>query len=555
MHQQQQVICDHILNFDFGKCEKVLSEAAEGNEKCLGLDQSNVNLGVIGVIRALISRSETDYNLTILQLAEIQKKSKKSFADLTLKLYPSTDHYVIKCLQVLDDPKFLNDSNDESDFRKVYHQRSVNELISAECGLLQIFLKCIFTGEQCNIFSALLTESELSNFRTCFMTLYHAYDRFTQLPPYTSLYLAGEYRSGLLMGWGLCSLLTLLLPSQLSTILGIIGFELASIPEALSLIESASIGNEEGLHSILSKIIILMYNLDVNSDISESKRLVNSIGHPKSALQQYMQAKLCRLEGQSSACIETLGRIRLSHPLIQMPVYWQMIQCFAENQKWPEAIQCIKSLRNCSSAGFPSNIFSFYLEASFTQASTGRTFGPLSVEVQGLLAKVLGAARDKHKAPRPFLDRLAITRARNVLERNEHFFLPHFEIILIWDRLKSINHKESTIAQVRKALESSGQLTLEHQALGWLILAILSDNPATTIKLINNHILPRERALPSANFVSIRAKCELAHCYLQEGKLHDKLLKEIELQCFDVNGFPGQATILLLISKLKIQNQ
>lgn len=547
----QKVISELILNLDFGKSEKLLRESA-GNQQ---FGPSSVDLGIIGVIRALISRSETDYNLAILQLADNQKNSIKAFGALTLKLYPNDDRYTTKCLQLVDDPLFSSDAAD-SDFIQAYRQRSISELISAEACLLQIFLKCTFTGEHSNIFSALLSASELSMFRTCFMTLYHAYDRFNQLPSHNSLSLGVEYRSGLFLVWGLCSLLTLLLPSQLATILGIDGFQLVTVSEALALIEH-SVSGDEDIRSILAKVILLMYNLDIKNDVAESKRLVDSIGHSKSALQQYMQAKLARLEGNTSASIEILGRIRLTHPLVQIPVYWQMILGFAETQKWPEAIQCIKSLRTCTSTGFPSTIFSLYLEAAFTQASTGRLFGALSAEVEVLLVKVLEASRGKHKAPRPFLDRLAISRARNVLERNEHFFLPHFEIILLWDRLKSISHKDSITNQIRKALESSGQLTFEQQVLGWLILAILSDTPSSTIKLITNHIIPRENALPPSSFITIRAKCELAHCYLQNGKVEpfQKLLKEVEMQCFDKNGFPGQATILLLISKLKIQMQ
>ena len=90
--------------------------------------------------------------------------------------------------------------------------------------------------------------------------------------------------------------------------------------------------------------------------------------------------------------------------------------------------------------------------------------------------------------------------------------------------------------------------------LGWLILAVLSDSPMASSKLIVNHILPREKALPPASFVGIRAKLELAKYLLHAGNDIEfgwKLLKEIEMNCFDKNGFPGQATILLLLSKLK----
>ena len=89
--------------------------------------------------------------------------------------------------------------------------------------------------------------------------------------------------------------------------------------------------------------------------------------------------------------------------------------------------------------------------------------------------------------------------------------------------------------------------------MGWLILAVLSDSAKAAIKLISNHIIKSERTLPSANFVLIRSKCELAYRQAIEGNdaSASSLLEEIEMLCFNKNGFPGQATILVLVSKLK----
>lgn len=558
------MLVNPVLNFEFAKVERILREKIEKDVGERKTGHASMNLGIISVIRALISRSETDYNLAILQLSETQNNATKIFSTLTLKLFPSANLFTFKSLQLLDDSRFVQkgenkeieiDSDSDSDFIESYYKRSVLELITAECALLQIFLKCVFTGEHSNIFASLLAESEFTDFRSAFMTLYHIYDRFKLLPEGNILKLDNEYRDGLMLTWGLCSLVTLLLPSPLAVILGTTGFQLSSIPEALNLIKySASLSNGDGLHFLLATLLLIFYNSDANINIEEAKRHLDSLGQPKSALCQYLQAKLARLQGQLSSSIDILTKIRSSSTMIQLPVFWQIIQCFAESQKWPEAIQYIKALRDC---GYPSRIFSLYLEASFMQASTGRTFGPLSFEVKCLLEKILEASRAKHKAPRPFMDRLAIARARNVLERGELFFLPHFEIFLLWNRLEGISHKEFVTSQVREALESSGQLTFEQQTLGWLILAVLCDSPATSSKLIVNHILPKERALPPSFFVMIRSKCELSRCLLLEGKKEaaQLLINEIEKICFDKNGFPGQITILLLLSKLKQQNQ
>lgn len=547
-----------ILDFEFTKAEKILRENIEKDVGESKLGHASMNLGIVNVIRALISRSETDYNLAILQLTETQNSASKMFSISTINLFPAADFFTFKSLQLLDDPRFTKEVEEsananeeiESDFMKIYYQRSVSELITAECVLLQIFLKCVFTGEHSNIFSSLLNESELTSFRSAFMTLYHAYDRFKFLPEGNKLRLDNEYRDGLMLAWGLCSLVTLLLPCQLAVILGTSAFQLSSVSEALNLIEYSASLSADGLHSLLASLILIFYHADVKNNVDEAQKHLDSLEQPKSVLCQYFQAKFHRLQGQLSSSIEILTKIRLTPAIVQLPIFWQIIQCFAESQKWPEAIQYTKMLRNC---GYPSIIFSLYLEASFMQASTGRAFGPLSFEVQCLLEKILEASRAKHKSPRLFLDRLAITRARNVLERGEHFFLPHFEMFLLWDRLKGISHKDFVTSQVRKALESSGQLTFEQQTLGWLILASLSSSPSSSIKLITNHILPKERALPAATFVMIRAKCELAQCLLFEGKTEAAkiLINEIEMRCFDKNGFPGQTTILLLLSKLK----
>lgn len=559
------MLVNPILNFEFAKVERSLRDKIEKDIGERKTGHAAVNLGIVSVIRALISRSETDYNLAILQLTETQNNATNIFSALTLKLFPSANFFTFKSLQLLDDSRFVQEAETEdkdmdkdkeidSDFIKSYYQRNVLELITAECALLQIFLKCVFTGEHSNIFTSLLSESEFTAFRSTFMALYHAYDRFKLLPEGNKLRLDNEYRDGLMFTWGLCSLVTLLLPSQLGVILGTSGFLLSSIYEALNLIKYSASLSSDGLHSLLATLILIFYNSEVNNNIEEAKEHLDSLGQPKSALCQYFQAKLLRLQGQLSSSIDVLTKIRSSSTMLQLPVFWQIIQCFAESQKWPEAIQYIKMLRD---VGYPSRIFSLYLEASFMQASTGRAFGPLSFEVQCLLEKILEASRAKHKAPRPFMDRLAIARARNVLERGEFFFLPHFEIFLLWNRLEGISHKEFVTSQVREALESSGQLTFEQQTLGWLILVVLCDSPVTASKLIVNHILPKERALPSSLFVMIRSKCELARCLLLEGKNEAAqfLINEIEMICFDKNGFPGQVTILLLLSKLKQQKQ
>jgi hypothetical protein len=548
------MLVNTVLNFEFAKIEKILREKVEKDVRERKTGHVAMNLGIVSVIRALITRSETDYNLAILQLTETQNNSAKFFSELTIKLYPTANHFTFKSLQLIDDSRFHEDEAADSDFIKTYCQRNVSELITAECALLQIFLKCVFTGEHSNIFSSLLSESELIAFRSAFMTLYHAHDRFKIISEENILKLNNEYRNGLMLSWGLCSLVTLLLPSQLAVILGTSGFQLESVDEALNLIECSASQSNGTLNSLLATLILIIYNSDLKNNIDEAKGHLDSLGQPKSALCQYFQAKLLRLEGQISSSIDILTKISPTSTMIQLTVFWQIIQCFAESQKWPEAIQYVKMLRDCC---YPSRILSLYLEASFMQASTGRAFGPLSFEVQCLLEKILEASRAKHKSPRPFMDRLAITRARNVLDRGEHFFLPHFEIFLLWNRLEGIYHKEFVTSQVRKALESSGQLTFEQQSLGWLILAVLSDSHITSSKLIVNHILPKEGTLPSSLFVIIRSKCELARCLLLAEKYEAAkiLINEIEMICFDKNGFPGQTTILLLLSKLKEQEK
>lgn len=538
-------IKDLILDFEFEKAEKELNESNSA-------DKAHMNQGIIAVIRTLITRSESDYNNTMGLLESIQRAANQEFLSKTIQLYPKADMFTIKTLQLLDDDRFIK-PGDDFEFFQAYSQRLMAELITVKCSMLSLFLKCMFTGEYSNIFSSLLAESELKDFRESFMTLYHAYERSKLLPKENVLMMgSSEYRIELDLAWGISSLITILLPSQLSIIMGISRFQPTSISDALNLIDSITTGPE--VHNLLATLILIIYYMEIKSDPEMVQKYLTILKQPKSAMYQYFQAKLLRLKGQSSAVIEIFSKIRLVPSVIQFPVYWQMIQCFAENQKWPEAVQYIRSLRDCSGAGgYPSKIFSFYLEAAFIQAASGRAFGPFSSEVQVLLEKILEVARTRHKAPRPLLDRLAITRARNVLERNEHFFLPHFEILLLWDRLKEIDHKDFVMSQVRKALESSGQLTFEQQMLGWLILAVLSDTPAVSSNLITNHILPREKYLSATSFTFIRAKCELANSLLLEGNVEvgRKLLNEIEMKCFDKNGFPGQTTILLLLSKMK----
>ena len=478
MVPSQQHVKDLILNFEFVKLENVLRDQLEQQK-----GNSNLDLGILGIIRAFISKSEPDFDSAIIELEDAEKKSENVFNSLTHKLYPSADLFTFKSLQLTDDPRFVNSHEDGGLFFKIYTQRIISEFTGSECILLQIFLKCFFTGEHSNILLTLLSEEELRAFRAAFMTIYHSFERFKQLPTDHSINtdVFVEYRDGLHLAWGLCSLLVLFLPSQMGIILGTSEFQLATVPECLAVIELAV--SRLNLHSILANLILILYACDFKNDFDMAKKYLELLGSPKSIMHQYFQSKLMHLQGKTTEAIEILTKIRLNSSIVQLPVYWEMIQCFAEDQRWPEAIQYIKALRE-RGAAFPSKIFSFYLEASFMQASTGRAFGPLSIEVQSLLKKVLEAARVKHKAPRPFLDRLAIVRSRNILERHEHFYLPHFEILLLWDRLKMIEHGDHVVKQVRKSLESSCELTLEQQSLGWLILAVLSKSPESSTKLI-----------------------------------------------------------------------
>lgn len=533
-----------IMNFEFVKLEKMFRDQQENNE-----GSSYLDLGILVIIRAFISKSETDFNLAIIELEAAQKGSEKRFKSLTHQLYPAADLFKFKSLQLTDDPRFINEQGNEP-FLKLYAHKLISELIASECVLMQIFLKCLFTGEHSNILLTLLSETELIAFRAAFMSIYHAYERFKQLPAEHLMKkeVFVEYRDGLHLAWGLCSLLVLLLPSPMVIILGTSEFQLDTVTQCLEVIESAVSGKI--LHSILANLILVIYAVDLKEDLMLARKYLDLVGDSKSIMSQYFYSKMARLQGNTAGAIEQLSKIRASSLLIQMPIYWQMIQCFAENQRWHEAIQYIKALReNCAS--FPSKIFSFYLEASFMQASTGRAFGPLSIEVQSLLKEVLVASRSKHKAPRSFLDRLAIARSRNVLERHEHFYLPHFEILFLWDRLRMIEHGDFVVKQVRKSLESSGELTFEQQSLGWLILATLSKNPESSIKLITNHIMPRERSLPPGNFISIRSKCELARCVQLLKEDAGKVLNEIEMLCFEKNGSPSQGIIFSLLFKLK----
>lgn len=543
-----------ILDCDFCKAEKYLRDKTESEQSFA------LSLGIVCLIRSIVSCSIIDFNLAILQLNDVHNKATVSCKATTSKLYPMASLLKVKSLQLFDDLRFTSNVETEKydakreEFNKLYYNRAVSDLIASECVLLKMLLKCIFNGVHSNIFAEIMKESELIQIRAAYLTLYHSYERFDQLPRGNALREDVEYRDQLMFSWGLCSLLTLLLPRQLGIIIGTSGFQLPTVAEALKVIEEAISGT--GIHSLLAILILLMHHIEVKSEDRTIKKYLDLLAHPNTVLPQLFKAKKIRLKGQTTVAIDILSRIRISPSSSQLPVYWEMIQCFAESQKWPESIQFIKYLRDSGQA-FPSKIFSLYLEASFMQASTGRTFGPLSVEVQILLRKVLEASRAKHQDPRPLLDQLSINRARNVLERNEQFFIPHFELILLWNRLENVMDKEFIINQIKKSLESSGQrqLTPEQQALGWLILAVLSDSSKAAIKLISNHIIKSERTLPPANFVSILSKCELAYRQAIEGndERASSLLEEIEMLCFDKNGFPGQATILVLISKLKHQ--
>ncbi len=69
-----KMLANSILNFEIGKIETNLREKINQDVEERKMGIAAMNLSIVGVIRALISRSETDYNLAILQLKIVLRK-------------------------------------------------------------------------------------------------------------------------------------------------------------------------------------------------------------------------------------------------------------------------------------------------------------------------------------------------------------------------------------------------------------------------------------------------------------------------------------------------
>lgn len=540
---------DLLQQGDFCGAEELL-QASVARDKTQQLGYSHLGLGILCAVRGMLSCSASDHATGMRHLRDGQCQAARQFSAVTQLLYPDMNPLQHLSLQLFVDAKACLKMGDDRTLLDWYLTRGHCELVMAECMLLRMLLAAIATSNGAAPFVGLCDTSEMPHLRACYTSLYYAKERLSQFDSADA-----HYRSGVQLCWGLFGILTALLPDTVSALLGTAGFQ-PSIDESVALLEKAACHG--GLHAVPARIVLVSFHLTIGNDTVVAETALAGAFPTVSPLSQYFVGLLRTRQGNRSLAIDAFLSVRLCRPdgkQQHLLCYWQAIQCHAASQQWIEALHCIRMLR--ASAKFPGAVVSLYLEAACLQASSGRSTGPLSVEVRGLLQQMLSAAesRQQKRGPGDALESLALARARAVIDRNEAFFLPQYELLLVWGRLREAAQGALIAEQIREVLGGSpGRLTDEQTALGWLMLAMLSPRTAST-ELILHHVLPRERnsTKSKSSYISALARCELVETLADHGQCEAaiRLLRSLERELSLSRGGMLQKPILFRIAQLK----
>ena len=531
MNNQQFAKIHYCLDWmdegDFGMAEEGLKHRLSAPEGEIDEAYAHFAGSCISVIKALMSQTAVDSERAFEQLHACRMLAQNTLTKLTFARFPNLSAQEHSLLRLTVSAPVSQQNLHCSHL----------QLIEAECTLLIITLQSLLMADYGNLLH-LSVDQQKSLFEAYF-TLFHAQSGLQQGDDYDH-----EYVCGVAFTWGLVNLLFSLLPGKFSSCFAVEHFNSTTL---LALIDSTL--DPRTIHGRFAKLFMAFFHLNITRSAGAVARLMptSKSGIGESPLRVYLSARLLHLQGHTRKALDLLlgsSSLSLDRAVIgtHLPCYWEAIKCLAEEQRWHEAVQLTRKLRP-----FPSAISSLYLEAVMIQASTGRLGnGLLSLEVQSLFKEILRLAStqdDQNKLSA--FDKLALTRAQDCLQKGGIFFVPQFELLLLWDRLV-VKDSGALAQEISSVMEKQAQkLTPEQMTLGWLLLALMAKEH--TEALIINHVLPRD----SCDFYTFKAKLELARLSGDQGRL-----EEVESGVFErKDSLIGQGNLLIQIAQLKLHFQ
>ncbi len=526
MNKQQLAKIHKCLDLmDEGEFDKA-EEALRNNSSRFESDHIYCQFAATGIAitKALVSQTANDTERAFEQLHFCRRTAQSALTELTFARFPNLtaeDHSMIRLITI-------KPASEDSLYC------SHLQLIEAECTLLHLVLRAFFMDDQGS--SVLYWSSDQQRYLfESYFTLFHAKSGLQKGDHFDH-----EYVCGVAFTWGIFNLAVSLLPSQFG---GFFGIERSNLGALLTLIDSSS--DSKTIHGRFARLLMLCFHLNVSKDAQKASKLmpISKSGPEASPLQVYFSSRLLRLQGHTRKSLDLLTSSASINPGrsvigLHLPCYFEAVKCLAEEQRWNEALQLTRQMRS-----FPSAITSLYLEAVMTQASTGKLGnGPLSPEVKRLFKEILRMTSMQDSGKLDALDQLALGRASDCLHKGCLFFAPQFELLLLWDRF-CIKDPLSVAKEISAMMEKNArELTPEQKLLGWLLLALLTDD---TEALIVNHILPRDC---NEDFLLLRAKLELSKL-----KADGTMLAEVEKCVFERKSQLAHGTLLLQIAQLKLK--
>ena len=544
--------------------------------------------GCLGFVRAMLSFEVAEVDAAINHLQEAATVAEKFQEELLREMYKNRSMYTRLYVHLFGDHGVsANDSDTRSNSSNgkeagkatkaqqkhaLAVMRAHCDLVLAESTMLKAVL-AVFTDQGGGGWMLLIREAV--HLRRSYLSYQFLHDRLFGSNE-KHLQKDDDYKSGVLVGKGVFNLLFPLLPQALLPVFALFGYE-GSLEDGLDQLHEAAEMCGHGLRSPIAALMLLIFylviagnpvvmvmgqeNLDVDKErpipekeeessqmqekrhsrkswLQRAESLLEHMihkydgtktthrdeKHANSPIFEYFKGRLLYKRRKINDAIATYTNDNVCWTIFNQACSWEVIQCYAEELKWQEALPYAITLANESRW---SKSFCSYIAAAVIIAANDAR----NAEVKEHLENVQKHFRRRLGKTIP-LEKFALRRANNVLEKGELFFIPHYELLLIWDVLPICQARHQIYGDVSQELDQkSSKLTSEQKGIGHLILATIArsnGHVADAIRIIRTEILvPLEQDRHfdiEFTYIIPMAQCELARCLLELST--DKAIQE-----------------------------
>jgi hypothetical protein len=555
---------EQLIGGNFEEAYRILFIKSEGMYLSLGR-------GFLGFIRAMLTFELGEIDAAVGHLTEASELAEALHESTMEELYKDRSVYTRVYVHLFGDKSVAkgkrgNGSSGPGDETNAEEKAALNrirchcELVLAESTLLRAVLSLL---TDLGGGGWMLLVREAVHLRRSYLGYHWFYEQLSSEKDDSDIANDADYRTGVLLGKGLFNLIFPLLPQSLLPVFALFGYE-GSLEAGLDQLHEAASLARRGLRGSIAAMMLLMFylivannpvvmvmatdDLDKTADRSSHHRskswleraeeLLSTLAvqfpqphQSKSPILQYFKGRLHYRRG------DLLGAIAAyTDPTIQWSLYyqacaWEVIQCYAERLEWKAALPWALRLAKESrwSRSFCSYLGAAILEAT---ASDPKETNRYLADVQQYFCRRLGKTIP--------LEKFALFRANSVLEQGQTLFIPHYELLLIWDILGRCEGKDAIFADVAEKLESAGSdITPEQTGIAQLILATIErargQQQAAAVRIEEKIIRPLERAKDlnyENTYILPMARCELTRCYLEVGdaKAAKPLFKVLEAE-------------------------